>query len=146
MDVAVTGAAGFIGTHLTRRLCADDRVHFVKAIDLSCGDSEVFSHNKVVFSQGDIADQCELRSVLRRVDTVFHLASHLEPEGKTGEHSATSQDCGTTSLLLKAASLNGVRRVFLLPALRFMAIRRLFPSAKVHKPTPFPSMGAARWR
>ena len=70
--VLVTGAGGFIGVHLVRRLASLGLD--VRALDLrpqvgSVGGDEVRTH------QVDICDREAVAPLLEGVDTVFHLAS-----------------------------------------------------------------------
>jgi nucleoside-diphosphate-sugar epimerase len=68
LRILVTGAAGFIGKHLVRRLMADK--HEVIAFDIrSCSLGTQFVH-------GDVAS-FDFGHILEDVDVVFHLASLL---------------------------------------------------------------------
>jgi NAD dependent epimerase/dehydratase len=79
--VAVTGAEGFIGSHLTEALVR--RGHRVKAMVLynmfsSRGwldtlDADVADQVEVVF--GDVRDQGSVRSLVEGASTVYHLAA-----------------------------------------------------------------------
>lgn len=74
MHVLVTGGAGFIGSHLVRRLCAAG--HTVTVLDdLSTGDLGRIAGVNVRFIQGDVRDRAAIRAALQGVDAVFHLAA-----------------------------------------------------------------------
>lgn len=80
MHVLVTGAAGFLGSHLTDRLLADG--HFVLGVDnLSTGDAENIAHlssePRFDFEQRDIC----LAFDPGPVDYVFNFASPASPPG-----------------------------------------------------------------
>jgi nucleoside-diphosphate-sugar epimerase len=74
--ILVTGAAGFIGSHLSERLAAESEV--VLLDDFSVGKREnlagVEGHPGVAILEADITDRERMREVLRGVDVVFHLA------------------------------------------------------------------------
>lgn len=75
----VTGGAGFIGSHLTRRLLAEGRR--VSVIDnLSVGRREVVPAG-AHFVHGDIRDEHAVQEALQGVDAVFHLAAQVTIRG-----------------------------------------------------------------
>jgi UDP-glucose 4-epimerase len=75
----VTGGAGFIGSHVTRRLLAEGRK--VTVLDnLSVGRREAVPEG-ARFVHGDIRDEPALADALRDVDCVFHLAAQVTIRG-----------------------------------------------------------------
>lgn len=75
----VTGGAGFIGSHLTRRLL--EAGHQVTVIDdLSVGRRDVVPQG-ARFVHGDIRDETALHEALTGVDCVFHLAAQVTIRG-----------------------------------------------------------------
>jgi UDP-glucose 4-epimerase len=75
----VTGGAGFIGSHVARRLLADGRK--VTVIDnLSVGRREAVPDG-TRFVHGDIRDQAAVSDALAGVDCVFHLAAQVTIRG-----------------------------------------------------------------
>ncbi len=85
--VLVTGAAGFIGSHLCRRLVADG-VDVVALDDLSEASVDALRHlPEVRFVEADIRDEATLSDAARGCDSILHQAakrsvpfSILEPE------------------------------------------------------------------
>jgi NAD(P)-dependent dehydrogenase (short-subunit alcohol dehydrogenase family) len=81
MNILITGANGFVGRHLVRRLLRAGRVGAGQApfsrltlVDLGADDS--VDDARVRFVGGSIADDAVLRAAFsERVDHVFHLAS-----------------------------------------------------------------------
>jgi dTDP-glucose 4,6-dehydratase len=78
MRILVTGAAGFLGSHLTDRLLAEG--HTVVGVDNLCtGDLENIAHlsgePRFQFEEGDICQPFDLGPV----DYVFNLASPASP-------------------------------------------------------------------
>ena len=74
----VTGAAGFVGAALSRRLIADG-VRVIGVDDLSTGKLENVA-SEVEFIEGDVADPRVLQQFPIAVSTVFHLAGQSSGE------------------------------------------------------------------
>ena len=78
MRVLVTGGAGFIGSHLVKRLVRDEDE--VTVLDnLSTGRKDNLEHllreDRLRFVYGDIRDPENVRSCVREADRVVHLAA-----------------------------------------------------------------------
>jgi UDP-glucose 4-epimerase len=73
MTVLVTGGAGFIGSHIVRRLLAENES--VRVLDdLSTGRRENLAGCNVVLVERDLVSD-ELADVVEGVSTIFHLAA-----------------------------------------------------------------------
>ncbi len=115
MSYFVTGAAGFIGSHLTDRLLADG--HAVVGYDnLSTGrmrflDSASANPN-FRFVQGDLLDKEALTRAMTGADFVFHLAANADVRFGT-EHPERDLDQNTiaTFNVLEAMRANGCKRI-----------------------------------
>ena len=77
-SAVVTGAAGFVGAALSRRLLADG-VHVIGVDDLSTGKLKNVA-SEVEFIDGDVADPRVLKQLPAAVSTVFHLAGQSSGE------------------------------------------------------------------
>ena len=114
MKYAVTGGAGFIGSHLIRTLL--DQGHSVTAIDnLNTGKLDNIKPvlDKIDFVKGDIRDFELLKSKFRDVDGVFHeaaLASVQESFSKKKEYNEVN--VGGTENLLRLAKEFGFKIVY----------------------------------
>ncbi len=112
--VAITGGAGFIGSHLTDELATSNSVIIID--DLSTGKKEniarLIEKDNVTFTQGSILDLSLLQKLFQGVDYVFHLAA-LARVPRSIEDPLTTNEVnikGTLSVLL-AARDNRVRKV-----------------------------------
>ena len=77
----VTGASGFIGAHLTRRLASEGWI--VRAIDVHAMPPG-YASEQVDFRIVDIRDRAAMLRAVTDVDTVFNLASvHLDVKAST---------------------------------------------------------------
>lgn len=111
--VLVTGAAGFIGSHLTTRLV--ERGYRVIALDnLSSGNLTNLKHieNHFEFVLGDVNDSNLLNRLLPGVELVFHQAAIASVPRSITFPLESHQACATATVtLLDACQRAKVRRV-----------------------------------
>lgn len=117
-SVFVTGAGGFIGSHLTERLVAEGtgvRV-LVKYNSMgSCGwleqlPKEVLENVEVV--QGDIRDGDHLQKLVKGIDVIFHLAALISiPYSYHTPVAYVATNTQGTLNVLQASLREGVQRV-----------------------------------
>lgn len=79
-NILVTGGAGFIGSHLTKRLVAEG--HRVTVLDdFSNGDLRnvwsLLTEKKIKLIRGDILDTHILSDISHDIDIVYHLAAQI---------------------------------------------------------------------
>jgi UDP-glucose 4-epimerase len=115
MKALVTGAAGFIGSHLVERLLAEG-AEVVALDDLSSGKlsnlSSQLASGHCVFHQVDIRDPAALAPCFLGVDQVFHMAGRADivPSIEDPETYFSVNVQGTLNVL-QAARHAGVRRL-----------------------------------
>lgn len=110
MRICVTGAAGFIGSHVCRVLATDHEV--IGIDDLSTGRPDNLTGVDVSLVQGSILDVDLLRDATRDVDTIVHLAARPSVPRSLQEPLA-SHDANSTGTVrvLEAARENGAHVV-----------------------------------
>ena len=111
--VALTGGAGFIGSHLAERLVAEGlEVRILD--DLSTGSRENLTsiESSIDFHEGDLTDPATLEAVFAGCDTVFHLGA-MPSVPRSIEDPLNSHRINATGTLtvLDVARRVGVRRV-----------------------------------
>ena len=74
--ILITGGAGFIGSTLAGRLCADNQlVLFDNLSRNTLVHTEIGAHPNVRFCQGDVLDYDAVHNAMRGCDTVVHAAA-----------------------------------------------------------------------
>lgn len=128
----VTGGAGFIGSHLVERLCAEG--HEVTALDnLVLGREKNLANalatGYCTFSKCDIRDPAGLDRFFDGVDTVFHLAALADvvPSIERPADYFTTNVDGTFNVM-EAARSAGVRRVMYAASSSCYGIPKEYPT------------------
>jgi 3beta-hydroxy-delta5-steroid dehydrogenase/steroid delta-isomerase len=107
----VTGAAGFLGSHLVRRLL--DEGYSVRAVIRNTPLE--LEHPKLEIVKGDIEDAPRMVELCEGVDTVFHTAAHLALLGGSAasagyRQTAYDANVGGVENLIAACHAQGVSR------------------------------------
>lgn len=114
MRVLVTGGAGFIGSHLVRRLVRERMASVTVVDNFHRGRLENLTDclRDIRFLQSDIRNAAALAEAIASVDIVYHFAAISSVMHATA-NSAETLDANVTGTwnVLHAAKLNGVKRV-----------------------------------
>jgi UDP-glucose 4-epimerase len=134
MKVLVTGAAGFIGSHLSEMLL-DAGAHVVLVDDLSTGKlsnvAPLLARGGCEFHQVDIRDQAALSPCFTGVTQVFHLAGRADivPSIDDPETYFSVNVQGTLNVL-QAARAHGVQRLVYAASSSCYGIPEHYPTAE----------------
>ena len=129
----VTGAAGFIGSHLVDRLLAEG-IEVVGYDDFSTGMTEFLvsaqTHPAFTLIRGDVLDECALREAMAASDIVFHFAANADVRfGLEHPRKDLEQNTIATFNVLEAMRAEGIRDIV------FASTGSIYGEAKVI-PTP----------
>lgn len=111
MKILVTGAGGFIGSHLLEELTRHD--HEVRGMDLR--PRPPFVPASVRWFRGDVTRMDAAREAVRGCDAVCHLAARVGDWGPPASY--YTANVGGTRIMLEAAQREGARRFVLVSSL-----------------------------
>lgn len=137
--IAVTGAEGFIGSHLVEELVAQG--HRVRAMVLynsfgSWGwlerlDDDVLANVEVVL--GDVRDPGSVTELMRGAEVVYHLAALIAiPFSYVAPRTYVETNIGGTLNVLEAARALGTRRVVQTSTSEVYGTARVVPIPETH--------------
>ncbi len=135
----VTGATGFIGSHICERLAAAG--NRVRALVRPSSDVANLSQMEAELARGDLRDPESLSSSLRGVDVVFHNAARVADWGRWEDFAAVGVQ-GTENLL-HAALEHGVPRFVHMSSASVYGLRRIRRRTVTEAKGPNPRPG--RW-
>lgn len=136
-SVLVTGAGGFIGSHLAEQLVRDGArvrafVHYNALGKLGWLDDSEF-RDEIDIIAGDIADADSVRTAVRGTDVVFHLAALIGiPYSYVAPASYVSTNINGTLNVLQAARSEGVQRVVHTSTSEVYGTAREVPISETH--------------
>jgi UDP-glucose 4-epimerase len=134
----VTGGAGFIGSHIVRRLLATG--HEVRVVD-NLATGRLSNLDEVIgdieFFELDIRDAESLGSATHGCDAIFHVAA-LPSVPRSIAHPAASHETNATGTLnvLTAARDAGTRRVLFASSSSIYGAARELPKQEAMRPLP----------
>lgn len=109
MRCLVTGAAGFIGSHLCQELVASG--HTVRGLDnFRSGSRQNLNNLDLEFVEADIRDGTTVREALADIDAVFHMAAFISvPESVENPEECFDINVNGTETLLRACAETKVK-------------------------------------
>lgn len=121
MTVLVTGASGFLGSHVARQLAG--RGERVRALVRSSSSRQRLENLPVECVAGDLRDRASLRRVLCGVRRVFHVAADYRLWARDPRPIYESNVVGTRNVL-EAAAEAGVERIVYTSSVATIAVHR----------------------
>jgi len=134
----VTGGAGFIGSHIVRRLVEESE--FVRVVDnLSTGQLVRLDdvRDSIEFVDGDLADERVSDEVVRGVDFVLHQAAVPSVQRSVCDPTGTNRSNVTATLnLLESCRKAGVRRFVYAASSSVYGDTEVLPKTEEMPPNP----------
>lgn len=136
----VTGADGFIGSHLTEMLLNEG--YKVRALSQynsfnNWGWLEGINHPNLEVVTGDVRDPHYCKHISHNVDTIFHLAALIAiPYSYIAPDSYVDTNVKGTLNICQAAKENGVRRVLVTSTSEVYGTARYVPIDEKHPKQP----------
>lgn len=132
MRYLVTGAAGFVGSHITDALLA--RGHEVVGLDnLSTGQERFLDtarrSDRFMFVAGDVLHAPTLRQAIEGVDAVYHMAANADIRGGLASpRTDLEQNTVATFEVLERMREGGVRRIVFASSAAALGEPDVFPT------------------
>ena len=153
MHALVTGAAGFVGSHLTKRLC--DEGFEVTGVDsftdyydvaLKRANAESTVRAGVKFIEGDL-NVIDLDGILDGVDVIFHLAGQPGVRASWGTEFSTYTHCNidaTQRLLEASRGKRTLRRLVYASSSSVYGDAERYPTSEHDRPQPISPYGVTK--
>ena len=138
--ILVTGADGFIGSHLTEMLL--EQGHHVKALSYynsfnDWGWLEGLNHPNLEVVTGDVRDPYFCKHLSKDVDTIFHLAALIAiPYSYIAPDSYVDTNIKGTLNICQAAKENGVKKVLITSTSETYGTAQYVPIDEKHPKQP----------
>jgi UDP-glucose 4-epimerase len=143
----VTGGAGFIGSHLARRLVADGAA--VRVVDnLSTGNLARLEdvNSSIEFIEGDLADEGFGDQILQGIDYVFHQAAVPSVQRSVLDPLTTNRANVTATLnLLESCRRVKVRRFVYAASSSAYGDTEVLPKRETMAPNPLSPYALQKW-
>lgn len=139
-NILVTGADGFIGSHLTEMLLEEG--HHVRALSYynsfnDWGWLEGVNHPDLEVVTGDVRDPYFCKHISRDVDTIFHLAALIAiPYSYIAPDSYVDTNIKGTLNICQAAKENGVKKVLITSTSETYGTAQYVPIDEKHPKQP----------
>ena len=133
----VTGASGFVGSALARRLVAAG--HRVKVLLRPTSDHRNIEELPVEIAQGDLTDKASLERALEGCDSLFHAAADYRLWTRNPDALYQSNVNGTLNIM-QAALKTGVKRIVYTSSVATLGLNADGTPADENTPVTFADM------
>lgn len=140
VDILITGATGFVGSHLVEHMTArDDRV---RALVRETSDVGLLEEHGIPTVLGSLSDETSLRRAVEGVDTVLHLAAATRALAPDTFRKVNAE--GTARLVAALQAEGGRQRLVFLSSLAAVGPSRGRPLRPGDPPQPLTAYGRSK--
>ncbi|HSH45745.1 MAG TPA: NAD-dependent epimerase/dehydratase family protein [Longimicrobiales bacterium] len=137
--ILITGATGFVGTHLVEAIARNGLR--ARALVRETSDTGALRKHGIERVVGDLTDPAALRRAVRDADTVLHLAAATRSLAPAGFHAVNAEGTGQ---LVRAMTEAGGGRLVYLSSLAAVGPRRDRPVRPDDPPRPLTVYGSSK--
>lgn len=148
MKVVVTGAAGFLGSHLVDRLLKEG-YHVIGIDNLSSGDinnlKNAMGYSSFKFVKADLLDPSKWLEEIRNTSIIFHFAANPEVRHSVEEPiKHYRQNLTATMYILEAARRQNVKTIVFASSSTVYGDPEKIPTPETHPIRPISIYGATK--
>jgi UDP-glucose 4-epimerase len=146
MKILVTGAAGFIGSHLSDRLAERNDVVLVDDFSIGLRENlqQLEGHAGVSIIDQDITQSDAMNELMRGVDIVFHLAISCLRTSLAQPEMSHDINAGGTLTTCLAARNHEVKRLIYVSSSEIYGTAETAPMSEAHPCRPITVYGASK--
>ncbi|MFE3259502.1 NAD-dependent epimerase/dehydratase family protein [Nocardia sp. NPDC059091] len=138
MKALVTGASGFLGGAIVRRLLRDGGFEVAILARPTSNLRDLYEViDEIEIITGDLTDQVSLERATKGVDVVFHSAARVDDRGTRAQFVA--ENVTATENLLRAAKRNGASRFVFISSPSALMDRDGGDQVDIDESVPYPS-------
>ena len=136
--ILITGGAGFIGSHITDQLLAEDVKEIILIDDFIRGSREnvanAMKSGKIKLIEGDIRNQALLDELFENVDYCFHMAAFRINQCVADPRAAFEVMFGGTFNVAEACIKHKVKKIIVASSASIYGTAETFPTNEKHHP------------
>ena len=142
----MTGAAGFIGSHLADRLAERNELVLVDDFSIGCEENlaGVAGRPDVRIVRADVTDRAVMHELMAGIDVVFHLAISCLRTSLNHPYMSHDINAGGTLAVCLAAHANRVGRLVYVSSSEIYGTAETVPMAETHPLRPTTVYGASK--
>lgn len=136
MKILITGAAGFLGLHVTRQLTNKKQNNQLTLLDIAPFDPHEYTQKNITMIKGDIRDPKIVSKTMKGMDCVVHAAAALPLWSKEDIYST---NIAGTENILKQALKYGIKHVIYISSTAVYGVPKKHP---IYEADPMVGVGA----